>query len=148
MAYGEQEIALLFLLLRKKYLFNGYIHVKCIPGAPDDLLSFAGYLADRISVNLELPTQEGLKQLAPNKTFKTILEPMGKITDTIAAHRLAIGKDERMERSAINQYLPNSIFHPQNRITDQGFTKKNDIAVTSRSIHHFSIAQDKVVCTF
>ena len=131
--YTMERICETLLLLRKKYHFNGYIHVKCIPGAPDDLLSFAGYLADRISVNLELPTQEGLKQLAPNKTFKTILEPMGKITDTIAAHRLAIGKDERMERSAINQYLPNSIFHPQNRITDQGFKKKNDIAVTSHS---------------
>ena len=79
-------------LLRTKYAFNGYIHVKTIPGASDELLSAAGLLADRISVNLELPTTDGLKKLAPNKSFSTILNSMGKVTDTIAAHRMAIGK--------------------------------------------------------
>lgn len=98
-------------LLRNKYKFNGYIHMKAIPGAPDELLTLAGYLADRISINLELPTKESLEKLAPNKNFRTILNPMGKLTDSIAAHRLAIGKDARMERSTGNQYLENSIFH-------------------------------------
>ena len=45
-------------LLRNKYCFNGYIHVKAIPHAPDELLEQAGYLADRMSINLELPTAE------------------------------------------------------------------------------------------
>lgn len=98
-------------LLRNKYKFNGYIHMKAIPGAPDELLTLAGYLADRISINLELPTKESLEKLAPSKNFRTILNPMGKLTDSIAAHRLAIGKDARMERSTGNQYLENSIFH-------------------------------------
>lgn len=98
-------------LLRNKYKFNGYIHMKAIPGAQDELLTLAGYLADRISINLELPTKESLEKLAPNKNFRTILNPMGKLTDSIAAHRLAIGKDARMERSTGNQYLENSIFH-------------------------------------
>ena len=111
-AYTMEKMVEILYLLRTKYRFNGYIHVKTIPGAGDELLSMAGYLADRMSVNLELPTSESLKKLAPNKSFRTILEPMGKVTDTIAAHRLAIGKDARMERSGINQYLSHSIFNP------------------------------------
>lgn len=113
--YTMEKMCETLLLLRTKYAFNGYIHVKTIPGAPDELLSTAGLLADRISVNLELPTSESLHALAPNKSFRTILDPMGKVTDTIAAHRLAIGKDARMERSRTNQYLSNSIFSGQNR---------------------------------
>ena len=58
------------LLLRTRYHFNGYIHVKTIPGASDELLAAAGYLADRISVNLELPTETALRSLAPNKTMQ------------------------------------------------------------------------------
>mgnify|MGYP000214207792 FL=1 len=84
--------------------------MKTIPGASDELLAAAGYLADRISVNLELPTEESLRTLAPNKTMKTILNPMGKVQNTIAAHRMAIGKTAYMERSRGNQLLNNGIF--------------------------------------
>lgn len=113
-AYTMEKMCETLLLLRTKYRFNGYIHVKTIPGAPDELLSTAGYLADRISVNMELPTAESLKKLAPNKSFKTIMEPMRMVSDTIATHRLAIGKDARMERSKGNAYLSNSIFSKEN----------------------------------
>ncbi len=112
-AFTMQLMCDTLLLLRTKYHFNGYIHVKTIPGAPDDLLAVAGYLADRISVNLELPTVEALKKLAPNKTFQTILNPMSKITSTISEHRLATGKNALFERSHGNNYLPNSIFRPK-----------------------------------
>ena len=107
--YTMEKMCEVLNLLRNKYMFNGYIHVKTIPGAPDELLSVAGYLADRISINLELPTKESLKKLAPNKKFENILEPMGKVTDTIAAHRLAIGKNAKMERGKINSYLERGI---------------------------------------
>ncbi len=70
-------------LLRNKYHFNGYIHVKGIPGASVDLVEMVGYLADRMSVNLELPTAEGLKTLAPNKVRKNILTPMRQIQSGI-----------------------------------------------------------------
>lgn len=63
-------------LLRTKYHFQGYIHVKAIPGASGDLIEKTGFLADRMSVNLELPTAAGLKLLAPHKSRKTILGPM------------------------------------------------------------------------
>ena len=109
-AYTMEKKCEVLLLLRTKYRFNGYIHVKTIPGAPDDLLAMAGYLADRMSVNMELPTVESLHKLAPNKNFTTILNPMSKIQSTIAAHRLAIGKDARMERAGGNNYLSQSIF--------------------------------------
>ena len=108
--YTMEKMCETLLLLRTKYHFNGYIHVKTIPGASDELLAAAGYLADRISVNLELPTEEGLRTLAPNKTMKTILNPMGKVQNTIAAHRMAIGKTAYMERSRGNQLLNNGIF--------------------------------------
>lgn len=62
--------------LRMECNFQGYIHVKAIPGASRDLVYRLGLLADRMSVNLELPTAEGLKLLAPHKTRKNILEPM------------------------------------------------------------------------
>ena len=109
-AYTMEQICITLQLLRTKYRFNGYIHVKTIPGAPDELLAAAGFLADRISVNLELPTAESLKKLAPNKSFQTIMTPMGKVRDTIAETRTLIGKDARMERSLGNRYLPGSIF--------------------------------------
>lgn len=70
-------------LLRTKYHFYGYIHVKGIPGADAALIEKIGYLVDRMSVNLELPTAEALKELAPNKHRKTILKPMRQIQNGI-----------------------------------------------------------------
>lgn len=62
--------------LRTKYKFQGYIHVKAIPGASQELIQKMGFLADRMSVNLELPTAESLRLLAPHKTRENILKPM------------------------------------------------------------------------
>lgn len=114
--YTMEKMYETLFLLRNKYKFNGYIHVKVIPGVSEDILSAIGFLADRISVNLELPTAESLKKLAPNKNFQTIMKPMEQITGTIASNRLAIGKDARMERSGINRYLTNNIFNDSKRI--------------------------------
>ena len=82
--------------VRNQYHFNGYIHVKAIPGAPEELLESIGYLADRVSINLELPTPGRTEDLAPHKTQKTILKPMEQIRSGIADHRLSIGKDPMM----------------------------------------------------
>lgn len=62
--------------LRHEHNFQGYIHVKAIPGAAQDMVEGVGFLADRMSVNLELPTAEGLRLLAPHKSRKNILSPM------------------------------------------------------------------------
>lgn len=73
--------------LRTVHRFQGYIHVKAIPGADAALIQRAGFLADRMSVNLELPTAESLQKLAPNKHRKTILRPMKQIQNGIAQNR-------------------------------------------------------------
>jgi len=70
-------------LLRHVYKFNGYIHAKAIPGADPKLLRQIGLLADRMSVNIEMPSQESLKLLAPDKSKTSILNPMGYITQSI-----------------------------------------------------------------
>lgn len=77
--YTMELIYQTLVLLRYRYSFNGYIHVKAIPGADPVLVEKTGWLADRMSVNLELPTAEGLKELAPHKNRKNILKPMKQI---------------------------------------------------------------------
>lgn len=84
-------------LLRTRYNFQGYIHVKAIPGADKELIYKTGLLADRMSVNLELPTARGLKELAPNKTRKNILTPMKQIQNgiTVSKSEVAVYKNAK-----------------------------------------------------
>lgn len=77
--------------LRLVHKFNGYIHCKSIPGASPELIEMAGWYADRMSVNLELPTEAGLKELAPNKSRRNILIPMRQIQAGMAESREALG---------------------------------------------------------
>ncbi|HBC93749.1 MAG TPA: putative DNA modification/repair radical SAM protein [Pelotomaculum sp.] len=70
-------------ILREEYRFAGYIHAKIIPGADSRLIDRIGALADRISVNIELPSQNGLRLLAPDKSKHAILGPMGYIHNHI-----------------------------------------------------------------
>lgn len=73
--------------LRTLYRFQGYIHVKAIPGAEPEIVQRLGMLADRMSVNLELPTAEGLQKLAPNKHRRNILAPMRQIQQGIIQNK-------------------------------------------------------------
>ena len=73
-------------MLRKQG-FNGYIHLKCVPHASKRLIRQAGLYADRLSVNIELPSEESLKLLTREKTYASVLEPMGVIRETIAETR-------------------------------------------------------------
>ena len=68
-------------ILRQEYGFNGYVHAKAIPGTSPELVGQLGYLADRLSVNIELPSQKGLAALAPDKTKSAILAPMRLIQE-------------------------------------------------------------------
>lgn len=70
-------------ILREDYRFSGYIHAKAIPGADPLLISRLGMLADRMSVNIELPSQNSLQLLAPDKSKHSILAPMGYIQNRI-----------------------------------------------------------------
>jgi putative DNA modification/repair radical SAM protein len=73
--------------LRTVYNFNGYIHLKAIPGADYRLISEAGTYVDRMSVNIELPSSNGLKLLAPQKNKESILKPMGFISTKIKENK-------------------------------------------------------------
>lgn len=81
--YTMENIYKTLELLRNKYNFWGYIHVKVIPGADPLLIQKTGMLADRMSVNIELPTKESLKILAPQKKIENIILPMSQINNEI-----------------------------------------------------------------
>ena len=74
-------------LLREEYRFGGYIHAKAIPGADPLLTRRLGLLADRLSVNIELPSSPSLALLAPDKKKEAILAPMKQIRDGIAVSK-------------------------------------------------------------
>lgn len=97
--YTMEQIYETLLKLRTVCRFNGYIHVKGIPGADPELIARVGYLADRMSVNLELPTAQGLRELAPGKTRDKILRPMRQIQQGIAAQSLYLEGDRGFKRS-------------------------------------------------
>ena len=109
-------------ILREHYHFQGYIHLKAIPGASPDLIRRAGYLADRMSVNLELPTAEGLKRLAPHKSRKTILRPMKQIQ---------LQREANKEELAVYRHAPR--FAPAGQSTQMiiGASGESDFQILS-----------------
>lgn len=93
--YTMEQLLSTVKLLRELYRFNGYIHVKAIPGADYKLISETGRYVDRMSVNIELPTSESLKLLAPQKKKEEIIRPMGLINSQI----LQTKEERRLFRS-------------------------------------------------
>lgn len=85
--YTTERIIECLRILREEYGFRGYIHAKAVPGTSSDLLAALGLLADRISVNMELPSSESLALLCPNKTRDSIVAPMRQIREGIAEDR-------------------------------------------------------------
>lgn len=88
-------------LLRTNYCFNGYIHIKGIPGADRRLLRKAGELADRLSVNIELPSEKSLSNFAPDKTKTAILGSMKNLTKAIA-----LTSDNKKRFRKVPDFLP------------------------------------------
>lgn len=75
-------------ILRNEKKFNGYIHMKAIPGASEELIERLGKLIDRMSINIELPTKSSLKMLAPQKTYESIEKPMSFINESITQYKI------------------------------------------------------------
>lgn len=98
-----EQIYITLKLLREKYKFNGYIHVKGIPGASPQLVEAVGFLADRMSLNLELPTADGLRSLAPGKSREKILLPMRQIQKGIHGQRMLLTDGKEESKPAIVQ---------------------------------------------
>lgn len=99
--YTCEQMTEVLRLLREEYRFSGYIHAKAIPGADKALLARMGMWADRMSVNIELPSQQSLALLAPDKSKQAILEPMGFLTG-----RIRQSKAELVRYRAAPQFAP------------------------------------------
>ncbi len=87
--------------LRQEHKFFGYIHLKTIPGCSDEILKEAGLWADRLSVNLEIPTEKGLKLLAPEKSHAQMTKPM-----TFIRNELAVYKSEKKIFRKVPKFAP------------------------------------------
>jgi len=85
--YTMERLVRIVKKLRTEHQFNGYIHVKTIPGASEELIQEAGLYADRLSVNIELPSELSLTTLAPEKNYQEILTPMSQIRDNIIRNK-------------------------------------------------------------
>jgi putative DNA modification/repair radical SAM protein len=111
-------------ILRKEYKFFGYIHVKAIPGADPLLINKAGMLADRMSVNIELPSEKSLRLLAPQKSKEKIFKPMAQITQGL----MQIGEEK-------GKYRFSQKFVPAGQSTQMivGATNDTDLSIISLS---------------
>ncbi len=88
-------------ILRQQYRFGGYIHMKTIPGADPLLVQEAGLLADRLSVNIEIPTEQQLIRLAPEKNFSSVFRPMDQIN-----REAGISRQERKKHPKAPRFAP------------------------------------------
>lgn len=140
--YTMEQICLTLKMLREEYHFNGYIHCKSIPGSSPEWVEEAGWYADRMSVNLELPTAEGLRQLAPGKTRKTILTPMRQIQSGVAESRDLLGMKGGNQsaywytQKRLGRQLPSSDL----TAALKGSSKKESISALSLSAGETSLA--------
>ena len=121
-SYTMELICQVVVRLRTQYHFQGYIHVTAIPGADADLVHRTGLYADRMSINLELPTAEGLRMLAPNKNRKKILTPMRMIQAL---------REENQNELMLYRHAPKFVPAGQSTQMIIGATPENDYQILS-----------------
>lgn len=114
--------------LRNEHNFNGYIHLKSIPGASDILMQEAALYADRLSVNLEIPTESGLKLLAPDKNREDMLQPMRIVQKGIQQY-----KDEKKLIKSVPKFAPAG----QSTQMIVGATNENDLQIIKVADHFY-----------
>ena len=85
--YTMERLVRIAKTLRQEHKFNGYIHLKAIPGASDELIHEAGLYADRLSVNLEMPSERSLKKVAPEKNYAEVYRPMDFLKESITGYK-------------------------------------------------------------
>ncbi|MFA5329652.1 MAG: putative DNA modification/repair radical SAM protein [Prolixibacteraceae bacterium] len=119
--------------LRTEHRYNGYIHLKTIPGASQQLIADAGRWADRLSVNIEIPSEPNLKLLAPDKDFKSVLEPMKIISTNILE-----AKEERKNHRDAPRFSPagqsTQLIIGATNDTDQTILKLSSALYTRRDL--------------
>ncbi|MDB5247476.1 MAG: biotin synthase related domain containing protein [Segetibacter sp.] len=118
--YTMERLVRVAKKLRQEHNFHGYIHLKAIPGASDELLKEAGLYADRLSVNVEMPTEKSLKLLAPDKNRKDMIGPMKYLKGAI---------EENREEKKLFKKSP--LFAPAGQSTQMviGATPENDLQI-------------------
>ncbi|MBQ4358556.1 MAG: putative DNA modification/repair radical SAM protein, partial [Paludibacteraceae bacterium] len=99
--YTMERLTAIVRDLRTIHRFNGYIHLKAIPGASQELLAEAGRYADRMSVNIEIPKEESLKALAPEKDHQSVFQPMRLIQQSVLEN-----KEERRKFRHAPRFVP------------------------------------------
>ena len=122
--YTMELIVKTLKLIREQYRFNGYMHIKAIPGADEGLIRQAGFFADRISVNIELPSRESLAKFAPEKTKQQILGPMKLLRDGIVS-----------SKNELSLYRHAPVFAPAGQSTQLivGATSESDSKIVTLS---------------
>ncbi|CAM2886608.1 putative DNA modification/repair radical SAM protein [Chryseobacterium flavum] len=114
--------------LRLEENFNGYIHLKSIPGASDELMQEAALYADRLSVNIEIPTESGLKLLAPEKNRQDMISPMRYIQKGISQY-----EDEKKILKSVPKFAPAG----QSTQMIVGATNENDLQIIKVADHFY-----------
>ncbi|GAA3513851.1 putative DNA modification/repair radical SAM protein [Aquimarina addita] len=126
--YTMERLVSVAKKLRQEENFNGYIHLKSIPGASDELMYEAGLYADRLSVNIEIPTISGLKLLAPDKKHEDFLKPMKKVKNEIIKY-----KAERKILKSTPTYAPSG----QSTQMIIGATGESDRDIMYSATHYY-----------
>tara|TARA_Y100000815_G_C13334224_1_gene497183 strand:- start:1658 stop:2554 length:897 start_codon:yes stop_codon:yes gene_type:complete len=122
--------------LRLEENFNGYIHLKSIPGCSDELMQEAGLYADRLSINIEIPTVSGLKLLAPEKDHKDFIKPMEKVKNQIQVYN-----SEKKLIKSTPKYAPAG----QSTQMIVGATGESDKDIMYSAVHYYATYKMKRV---
>lgn len=127
--YTMERLIAVAKKLRLEENFNGYIHLKSIPGCSDELMREAGLYADRLSINIEIPTVSGLKLLAPEKDHKDFIKPMEKVKNEI----LQFIADRKVSRKT-------PVYAPAGQSTQMivGATGESDKDIMYSAVHYYS----------
>lgn len=134
--YTMERLIAVAKKLRLEENFNGYIHLKSIPGCSDELMREAGLYADRLSINIEIPTVSGLKLLAPEKDHKDFIKPMEKV------------KNEIIQYKADKKRIKNTpVYAPAGQSTQMivGATGESDKDIMYSAVHYYSTYKMKRV---
>ncbi len=126
--YTMERLVRVAKKLRTEENFHGYIHLKSIPSASDELMAEAGLWADRLSVNIEIPSKKGLKLLAPDKNFDDFIKPMEKVKNEIIQY-----KEDRKLIKSTPKYAPAG----QSTQMIVGATGESDFQVMKTANHFY-----------
>ncbi|MGZ9677019.1 putative DNA modification/repair radical SAM protein [Flavobacterium sp. GNP001] len=127
--YTMERLVRVAKKLRLEQNFNGYIHLKSIPGASDELMREAGLYADRLSMNLEIPTESGLKLLAPDKNHQDMIKPMRFVKNELIQY-----KEEKKKFKSTPKFAPAG----QSTQVIVGATQENDFQIIQVADHFYN----------